>query len=82
MRKQTLLTGARDLLALFIHKVEGSKALGFTDLNKISEGFVLELFRELFSLPALRDLNEEQENFPGLDLGDDTKGIAFQVTAT
>ena len=82
MRRQTLLIEARDLLTLFINRVRGSSVLGHTDLNKISEGFVLELFREVFTLPGLRDLNEERDNFPGIDLGDNASGTAFQVTAT
>jgi hypothetical protein len=82
MRRQTLLNEARDLLTLFVSRVRGSAILGHTDINKISEGFLVELFREVFEQPNLRDLNQEQQNFPGLDLGDEASGFGYQVTAT
>jgi hypothetical protein len=82
MRRQTLLSDARNLMTLFVARVRGSAALGHTDINKISEGFLVELFREVFGLPGLRDLNQEKGNFPGLDLAEDASGTAFQVTAT
>lgn len=82
MRQQELLNEARDLLAQFVTRVKGSTAMGHTDINVISEGFLVELFKEVFQLAQLRNLNRERKNFPGLDLADDTAGIGFQVTAT
>jgi hypothetical protein len=82
MRQQDLLNEARDLLAQFVIRVKGATAMGHTDINVISEAFLSELFREVFSLPALRNLNRETKNFPGLDLADDTAGVGYQVTAT
>lgn len=72
----------RELLSLFVTNIKGQTAIGLSDLNRLSEGFLLELFREVYSLPGLRNLNREKQNFPGLDLGDDTAGRAFQITAT
>ena len=41
------------------------------------------LFRELFGLTQLRNLNyEEKQNYPGIDLADDQARIAVQVTST
>jgi hypothetical protein len=82
MRQQQLLNEARDLLAQFVSRVKGSTAMGHTDINVISETFLTELFREVFALPALRNLNQDRRNFPGLDLADDTAGVAYQITAT
>jgi hypothetical protein len=82
MKQQALLNEARDLLTLFVTRVKGAAALGHTDINVISEGVLLELFRIVFSLPDLRNLNHERKNFPGLDLAADTAGVAFQVTST
>jgi hypothetical protein len=82
MRRQTLLNEARDLMALFVNQVRGSTAVGHTDINKVSERFLVELFREVFALPDLRDLNAEKANFPGLDLASDASSTAFQITAT
>jgi hypothetical protein len=82
MKQQALLNEARDLLTLFVTRVKAAAALGHTDINVISENVLLELFRIVFSLPGLRNVNQERKNFPGLDLADDATGIAFQVTAT
>ena len=43
--------------------------------------FLVELLRETCGLQDLRNLNAEKANFPGLDLADDTAGVAFQVTS-
>jgi hypothetical protein len=64
MRRHTLLSEAGDLLAHFISRVRGAAALGLTDINKISEGFIVDLFREVFGLPGLRDLNAETRTSP------------------
>lgn len=69
------------LLSNFVAEVKGSAASGHQDINKTSEGFLRDLFREVFGLSNLKDLNEEKPNFPGLDLGDDAAGVAFQVTS-
>ena len=69
-------------MSLFVTNVKGQTAIGLSDLNRPSEGFFLELFREVYSLAGLRNLNREKQNFPGLDLGDDATGRAFQITAT
>jgi hypothetical protein len=82
MQQQVLLNEARDLLTLFVTRIKASAALGHTDINTISENVLLEFFRIVFTLPGLRNLNHERKNFPGLDLADDTAGVAFQVTAT
>lgn len=73
---------ARDLLSVFVTRVKGAATLGHTDINVISESVLRDLFRIVFSLPGLRNLNHERRNFPGLDLADDATGVAFQVTAT
>jgi hypothetical protein len=82
MQQQKLINEARDLLSVFVTRVKGAAALGHTDINVISESVLRDLFRVVFSLPGLRNLNHERKNFPGLDLADDTTGVAFQVTAT
>lgn len=82
MRQQELLNEARNLLSQFVIRVKGATAMGHTDINVISEGFLVELLREVFTLPTLRNLNHERRNSPGLDLADDAAGVGYQVTAT
>jgi hypothetical protein len=54
--------------------------LGLTDLNKYAEDFFKTVLNHLLSL-SLTNLNDERSNAPGLDLGDNGNGIAFQVTS-
>lgn len=69
------------LLAHSVQEVKAHSAVSHTDISDASAAFCLELFRELFELPNLRDLNAEKPNFPGIDLADDSSGRAFQITA-
>ncbi len=78
MRQQELLNEARDLLAQFVTRVKGATAMGHTDINVISEAFLTELLREVFGLSALRNLNQDKKNFPGIDLADDVAGIEIK----
>lgn len=82
MNIETITQEVRDLLCQYVTKIKANTALGLTDLNRYSERFLLDLLRELYVMPGLRSLNQERMNFPGLDLGDDETGRAFQITAT
>jgi hypothetical protein len=55
--------------------------LGLTDLNKYCEDFIKEVLNICFGYD-LKNLNADRVNEPGLDLGDTTRKIAFQVTST
>ncbi len=72
----------RELVAQFRSEVEASGAMGHFDTHKVAENIICSLFRELCDWPNLRNLNTEQVNFPGIDLADDFKRVAIQVTAT
>lgn len=80
MRLEQLRQEIRFLLAQFVTEVEASVADG-GDISSASEAFLVELFREVFELPRLKNLNLEKSNFPGLDLGDEAAGVGFQITA-
>jgi hypothetical protein len=54
--------------------------LGLTDLNKHAENFFKTVLNHLLAL-SLINLNEDRSNAPGLDLGDEGSGTAFQITA-
>jgi hypothetical protein len=55
-------------------------SLGFTDLNKVSEDFFAKLLNQIYSY-NLSNLNATRSNEPGLDIGDESKFVAFQVTS-
>ncbi|MBD9667078.1 SMEK domain-containing protein [Variovorax sp. VRV01] len=72
----------RELIAQLRHEIEAASAMGQFDAHKVSENLMCGLLRELCDWSALRNLNTEQSNFPGIDLADDTHRVAIQITAT
>ncbi|MGH1417097.1 MAG: SMEK domain-containing protein [Pelagimonas sp.] len=82
MKHVTLINQFREELTRLVTEVETAVAMGHLDINKIAEDVVCGLFRELYGLAAVRNLNaDEQANYPGIDLADDDARIAIQVTS-
>lgn len=82
MRFQQLATEFREELSKLSVEVQSSAAMGHFDLNKICEDVFCGIFKELFELPNLRNLNEEEKaNYPGIDLASDEERVAVQVTS-
>lgn len=79
-RLQNSLQRISDLLAWFIQKVKADNAAGLLDINRISEDILVPIFSEVYGYAALRNLNVS-ENYPGIDLGDESAQVAFQVTS-
>jgi hypothetical protein len=71
-----------ELLGIFAYQAKAHAASGKTDFNKVSEDVLVPLFRLIFNLPDLKNLNTGKTNSPAVDLADDKAGVAFQVTAT
>lgn len=71
-----------ELMALFVTQVKGATAMGQSDINRVAETVLIPLFREIYGLKDLQNLNLEKSNFPGVDLGDAKKKVAIQVTST
>lgn len=70
-------------MAIFVAQVKGATAMGRTDINRVSETVLIPLLSEVFGYQALKNLNyTEEENYPGIDLGDEQARVAFQVTST
>nr|WP_254217508.1 SMEK domain-containing protein [Burkholderia multivorans] len=70
-----------DELTAVSHQVQSRAGLQLYDLNRYLEDFLKDILNIVLDC-NLKNLNEERSNNPGLDLGDDKKGIAFQVTST
>lgn len=82
MQLQETLNRIRDRLAYLSATVKGASALGQTDVHRLAETVVCPILKITLRLPALRNLNStERVNFPGIDLGDASKGVGIQVTA-
>ncbi len=71
----------RDSLAYLSAVVAGAGAMGQTDIHRLSEAIVCPVLKVILDLPGLRNLNSEERNFPGIDLGDPSAGVGIQVTA-
>lgn len=80
MRKQQEINDMIQKLSYWITYIKISNSKNYTDINKLSEGFVMNLLNIIYGL-KLDDLNKEKANYPGIDLGDIAKGIAVQVTS-
>ncbi|MEP0886248.1 SMEK domain-containing protein, partial [Trichocoleus sp. ST-U3] len=70
------------LISLFLWQIKTNTAMGQTDINKISETILIPLFTEVYGYRELKNLNRESLNYPGIDLGDETARVAFQITST
>lgn len=82
MKHIELINQFREEIAKLVLEVESSVAMGHFDINKICEDVICGLFRELYEIRNLRNLNvDEKQNFPGIDLADDDARIAIQVTS-
>lgn len=63
------------------HQVQSRAGLQLYDLNRYLEDFLKAILNTVLGC-NLKNLNEERSNNPGLDLGDEKQGIAFQITST
>jgi len=83
VNRQKILTKINTILAVWVAEAQGSAALQQTDLLTLSEDVLVPVFRIVFGLPHLRNLNtRDQPHFRAVDLGDDNARVSFQVTAT
>lgn len=72
----------RHIVSQLVVQVELAAAQGRQDINVVSEDAWIPILAEVFNCPNLENLNNKSKNFPGIDLGDETERVAFQVTAT
>ena len=69
-----------DLLSLWKAQIHTRNDVDFFDINRVAENISAKLLNLVYNW-NLKNLNEEQRNFPGIDLGDDDNKIAFQITS-
>lgn len=70
-----------DELSAISTQVQNLCRLNLTDLNLYLENFYKEVLNNMLNLELL-NLNDVRSNNPGLDLGDEKNGFAFQITST
>lgn len=70
-------------MSRFVAQIEGATAMNRTDINKVAETILIPLLAEIYGYTNLKNLNyTEDSNYPGIDLGDETARVAFQITST
>lgn len=69
-----------DDLSILEQQISLRNKLGLFDLTKVSEDFFREVLNITYDL-TLKNLNATRSNVAGIDLGDEVKKIAFQVTS-
>ncbi len=67
-------------LALLTHQTRAENLAGFVSKNRLVEDLLLPVFQIVLNAPRLRNLNQENVNFPYVDLADDRSRLAIQVT--
>jgi len=77
----TIIGKIIDDLARLMSQIELRNKIGLLDLTKLSEDFFKELLNIVYDL-NLENLNGVRINEPGLDLGDLSNKIAYQITST
>lgn len=80
IKSEYYLKNIGESLALLSKQVEISNCVNFFDINIVSEYFYAQLINKIFGY-ELRNLNAYNKNAPAIDLVDDTRKLAFQVTS-
>lgn len=73
--------GIVEMLNNFRSEVQTFSVLGLPNINKHSENFLKRVLNLVYGY-EVDNLNKGKSNYPGLDLGDTSESIAFQITAT
>jgi hypothetical protein len=79
LKREEYLKFIGDSLSILEFTVANRAALRLFDLNVVAESFFVHVLNIVYNL-KLRNLNDAG-SMPGLDLGDDSTKVAFQVTS-
>jgi hypothetical protein len=78
---EELLVRIRNQITAYQMNVRSDNRAHRYNINDRAEYFTIPLFRLVFGWDKLIDLNKSDGHFPGIDLGDDDRRIAIQVTS-
>jgi hypothetical protein len=68
------------LISWWLTAIKTHNSIGLFDINKMAESLALKLLNEIYGY-NLDNLNYDQNNYPGIDLGDKTNKIGFQISS-
>jgi SpoVK/Ycf46/Vps4 family AAA+-type ATPase len=80
MRREDDLKRVIELISWWVTQVKLNNCIDFFDINRVSEDLALKLLNEIYGY-HLENLNYTKANYPGIDLGDKTNKIGFQITS-
>ena len=81
MKRQDQLNNIQKWLGSFKYHVELGNAVNYTDINLVAEDLLEVLLRQVYGWQQLENLNQTQQNYPGIDLSDSEARVAVQVTS-
>lgn len=83
MELQEVQERIRKLMSRFVTDIKSAKAMGWTDINHVSENVLIPLFSKIYGHTDLKNLNvSEGLNSSAIDLGDEETRTAYQITST
>lgn len=82
MNQLDSITRISSLLSRFVSEVKALNSINQYGINFVAETVLVPIFKIVFDLPDLINLNTEENNTAGIDLGDQTSKTAFQITSS
>lgn len=79
-KKRICIDKLNTYFSIYRYDIEGKSKIGFTDENIVSEDFILNLLNIIWGT-NLRNLNNDEDNASGIDLGDEQRSWCVQVTS-
>jgi hypothetical protein len=81
-KKEELIKQLNYLFSALSTAIEHDNQSGYFDTNISMEDFLCPILSRIFQLKNLKNLNRSKaENYPSIDLGDEIKKVAFQITS-
>ncbi|WP_343307986.1 SMEK domain-containing protein [Chitinophaga niabensis] len=81
MVRKDLIESIVNYASLFVLQIKGQSAMDYHDVSIHAEQTSIPILNKVFDL-ELKSANEIKRNHPAIDLIDDKKGVAFQITST
>ena len=75
-----LINNLQQDISLIQKFIENDQKSGFQSINRLLESLSIQLFKIIYDYD-LTNLNEIKSNYPSIDLADEKRGVAIQVTS-
>ncbi|MGD0017271.1 MAG: SMEK domain-containing protein [Verrucomicrobiia bacterium] len=68
-------------VGVLTYQIRAENLAGLYSKNRLAEDLLLPIFKIVFKLPNLKNVNRDTVNFPYIDLADDGERVAMQVSS-